>query len=107
MNLKTTFLILCVLGALLPLSQFMPWVIENGLDVQLFFKELFSTKIGGFFGMDVIVSAVVLFVFIFAEGKRLQMEKLWLPALATLSVGVSLGLPLFLYLRQVQIESNT
>ena len=42
MNLKTTFLILCVLGTLLPLSQFMPWVIENGLDVQLFFKELFS-----------------------------------------------------------------
>ncbi len=107
MNLNMTFLILCVLGALLPLSQFIPWVIENGLDVQLFFQELFSTKIGGFFGMDVIVSAVVLFVFIFAEGKRLQMEKLWLPVLATLSVGVSLGLPLFLYMRQMKIESNT
>ncbi len=107
MNLNMTFLILCVLGALLPLSQFIPWVIENGLDVQLFFQELFSTKIGGFFGMDVIVSAVVLFVFIFAEGKRLQMEKLWLPVLATLSVGVSLGLPLFLYMRQMKIESKT
>ncbi len=107
MILNMTFLILCVLGALLPLSQFIPWVIENGLDVQLFFQELFSTKIGGFFGMDVIVSAVVLFVFIFAEGKRLQMEKLWLPVLATLSVGVSLGLPLFLYMRQMKIESNT
>ncbi len=107
MILNMTFLILCVLGALLPLSQFIPWVIENGLDVQLFFQELFSTKIGGFFGMDVIVSAVVLFVFIFAEGKRLQMEKLWLPVLATLSVGVSLGLPLFLYMRQMKIESKT
>lgn len=107
MNLKKTYLILCVLGTLLPLSQFVPWFVENGLNVSLFFQELFSTKIGGFFGIDVIVSAVVLFVFIFAEGKRLQIPKLWLPVIATLSVGVSLGLPLFLYMRQKAIESKT
>ena len=107
MNLKTIYLILCVLGALLPLSQFIPWVIENGLDVPLFFQDLFSTKIGGFFGMDVIVSAVVLFVFIFSEGKRLEISSLWIPVVATLSVGVSLGLPLFLYMRQSKIERKT
>ncbi len=107
MNLKTIYLILCVLGALLPLSQFVPWVIENGLDVSLFFRDLFSTKIGGFFGMDVIVSAVVLFVFIFSEGKRLEISNLWIPVVATLSVGVSLGLPLFLYMRQSKIERKT
>jgi len=106
MNLKVTYLILCVLGALLPLSQFVPWVIENGLNMPLFFQELFSTKIGGFFGMDVIVSAVILFVFIFAEGRRLQIPNLWFPVVATLSIGVSLGLPLFLYMRQSQLESK-
>ena len=107
MNIKATFLILCVLGILLPLSQFVPWVIDNGLNMPLFFQELFSTKVGGFFGMDVIVSAVVLFVFIFAEGRRLGMPNLWIPVVATLSVGVSLGLPLFLYMRQSKIEKNT
>ena len=107
MNLRAIFLILCILGTLLPLYQFMPWVIEHGLDLQLFFEELFSTRIGGFFGVDVIVSAVVLFVFIFAEGKHLKMKKLWLPVLATLSIGVSLGLPLFLYMRQTKIEGKT
>ena len=107
MNIKATFLILCVLGTLLPLSQFVPWVIDNGLNMPLFFQELFSTKVGGFFGMDVIVSAVVLFVFIFAEGRRLGMPNLWIPVVATLSVGVSLGLPLFLYMRQSKIEKNT
>ncbi len=107
MNLKTIFLILCVLGALLPLSQFASWVFENGIDVSLFFQDLFSTKIGGFFAMDVIVSVVVLFVFIFAEGRRLEIPNLWLPVVATLSVGVSLGLPLFLYMRQRKIERKT
>jgi hypothetical protein len=106
MNLKTIFLILCVPGTLLPLSQFAPWMIQNGFNIPLFFQELFSTNIGGFFGMDVIVSAVALFVFIYSEGKRQKMTLLWIPVVATLSVGVSLGLPLFLYMRQRAIEAN-
>ncbi len=106
MNLKTTFLLLCVPGILLPLSQFMPWFVDNGLNIPLFFEELFSTRISAFFGMDVIVSAVVLFVFILAEGKRLKLPDLWLPVVATLTVGVSFGLPLFLYMRQKEIESK-
>ncbi len=106
MNLKTTYLILCILGALLPLLLFIPWVLENGLDFPLFFTELFSTRIGGFFGMDVIVSAVVLLIFVLSEGKRLDMSNLWLPIAATLCIGVSLGLPMFLYMRQKQIENG-
>ena len=105
--MKNILLILCILGVLLPFSQFIPWVLEHGLNIPLFIKELFSTKIGAFFGMDVIVSALVLLLFIFHEGKKLNMKKLWLPALSTLSVGVSLGLPLFLYLRLRHIEKNT
>ena len=104
MNYRIIYLTLCFLGTLLPLSQFVPWVLDNGLHMPLFFQELFSTKVGSFFGMDVIVSAVVLFVFIFAEGKRLNMKKLWLPIVATLLIGVSLGLPLFLYMRQKQLS---
>jgi FtsH-binding integral membrane protein len=54
--------------------------------------------------LDVIVSAVVLICFIQTEGKRLGIRLLWLPTLAVLLVGVSLGLPLFLYLRQLQLD---
>lgn len=106
MNLKIIFAALCVLGILLPFSQFVPWLLEHGLDFSLFFNELFSTKIGGFFGMDVIVSAITLLVFILVEGRRLNMNHLWLPIVATFSVGVSLGLPLFLLLRQIKIEKG-
>ena len=92
-------------GAVLPLSQFIPWVAEHGLNIPLFLQELFSTRIGGFFGMDVIVSAIVLIYFILFEGRRRQTSYLWLPVAATLSVGVSLGLPLFLYMRQRKLET--
>ena len=105
MNRKTVYLIFCVLGIVLPYSQFVPWVIANhGVPMGLFVRELFANHIGGFFGMDVLVSAVVLIFFIRREGKRLGIQRAWLPIVGTLAVGVSLGLPLFLYLRERQME---
>src|SRR5260370_36647041 len=40
-----------------------------------------------------------------SEGKRLGMRLLWLPILGLCTVGVSFGLPLFLYLRERALES--
>ncbi|WP_428241180.1 DUF2834 domain-containing protein [Gynuella sp.] len=106
MKLKYIYAVICLFGTILPFLQFIPWVIENGLDIPLFVQELFSTRIGAFFGLDVIVSAVALFVFIYTESKRIQMPYFWVPMLATLSVGVSLGLPWFLYMRLVHLEKR-
>jgi hypothetical protein len=103
MKPKTLYLALCVLGTVLPYTQFVPFLRHHGLDVDLFFKQLFSTWVGGFFGMDVIVSSVVLWVFVFVDGRRSQIRHLWAPILANLAVGVSLGLPLFLYMREVRL----
>ena len=101
-TMKTTYLILCVLGVALPYWQFLPWVAANGLNLPLFFHELFANRIGGFFGMDVLVSAVALLVFARSERARIGTAGRWLTLLAVLTVGVSLGLPLLLYLRERQ-----
>ena len=106
MNRKTVYLLFCVLGVVLPYSQFLPWVLENGLPMRLFFQQLFANRIGGFFGMDVLVSAVVLIFFLRRAGKRLGVRHLWLPIAGVLTVGVSLGLPLFLYLREQALEGS-
>ena len=98
------YLICCVLGLILPYSQFVPWLLEYGLNVALFIHELFVNRISAFFAIDVIVSAIVLIWFIQSEGKRLQGRLLWLPTLGTLVVGVSFGFPLFLFLRQVMFD---
>ena len=106
MNRKNIYLFLCVLGVLLPYSQFIPWLIENGLNVPLFVRQLFANRISGFFGLDVLVSAVVLVRFVREEGKRLGMRLLWLPIVGLCAVGVSFGLPLFLYLREQSLEGS-
>jgi uncharacterized protein DUF2834 len=102
---KSIYLVFCVLGVALPYSQFVPWVVaRHGVPMGQFLRELFANRIGGFFGMDVLVSAVVLIFFLRREGKRLGVRHLWLPIVGTFAVGVSLGLPLFLYLREGVLE---
>jgi Protein of unknown function DUF2834 len=105
---KTIYLLLCVLGAVLPYWQFVPWIVaHHGVPMSLFIRELFANRISAFFGMDVIVSAVVLVVFMRVEGSRLGIRRRWLPILALLLVGVSLALPMFLYMREVQSEQGS
>ena len=98
---------LCLPGAALPYAAFLPWFAEHGLDLPRFVAELFSTRIGAFFGWDVIVSAVVLLVFAVAEARRIGWRAVWLTAGATFLVGVSLGLPLLLALRERHAEQRS
>ncbi len=103
---KNVYLILCVLGAAIPYSQFIPWVAENGLHFGLLVRQLFANRISAFFGLDVLVSSVVLVVFMRTEGRLLRIRLRWLPIVALCVVGVSLALPLFLYLRERELESS-
>jgi hypothetical protein len=107
MKLKAIYLVLCVLGTVLPYWYFLPWLAANGPDAGRFFQDLFATRIGGFFGMDVFVSAAVLLTFVRAECSRLGVRASWFPLMAVLTVGVSLGLPLFLYMRELELERRS
>lgn len=106
MRPKSVYLVLCVAGTLLPYSQFIPFLREHGLDARLFVEQLFANRISSFFGMDVLVSSVVLWVFVYLEGRRAGVRHLWAPVAANLAVGVSLGLPLFLYMREARLEES-
>ena len=102
MRPKNLYLGLCVIGTVLPYSQFIPFLHEHGLDPRAFLDQLFATYIGGFFAWDVIVSSVVLWIMVGVEGRRAGLGRRWLPIVANLAVGVSLALPLFLYMREAR-----
>ena len=102
--MKTLYLIAAVLGTVLPVSQLIPFLQTHGLDLKLFFAFLFANNVSGFFGMDVIVSSLVLWLFVFSEGRRFRMRRLWVYVVCNLAVGVSLALPLFLFFRERTLE---
>jgi hypothetical protein len=104
MKMRTIYLVLCLAGTALPYWQFIPWVAQNGLNMRLFFDQLFANAISAFFAMDVIVSAAVLVVFTLHEARDRSLVGRWLPLIALVTVGVSLALPLLLYLRQRKLD---
>jgi hypothetical protein len=104
MRLRHFYLGLCVLGLVLPNASFLPWVATHGLSVRLFLHDLFVNGVSTFFGLDVLISALVVCGFVLVEGRRLRLPRRWLPIAAVCLVGVSLGLPLFLYQRQVHLD---
>lgn len=99
-----TYLWLCIVGTILPYVPFVAFLSQNGLNLSLFFEELFSNYISSFFALDLILTSLVFWAFLFWEGSRLEM-KFWVYVVCHLSVGLSLAFPLFLLMRQRKLES--
>ena len=97
--MKAVYFLFCVVGTLLPLSQFAGWLVAHGLDIPLLLRHAVETPISAFAWADVLVTGLTVAVFVMVEGQRLGMRRPWL-ALLGLSVGPSLALPLFLLLRE-------
>ena len=97
--MKAIYLGLCVLGTVLPTPN-SSHSFKDGLNAALSGAAR-ATRIGGFFGMDVVVSSVVLWVFVRA-GAQAGMRHLGSDRGD--SRRGSLGLPLFLYLRERRLQ---
>ncbi|MDR2338949.1 MAG: DUF2834 domain-containing protein [Deltaproteobacteria bacterium] len=100
------FLGLAFLGAVAPYA-FLGQLIATGKfnlhDVRL---EALANPVSSYLAAVVLVTMLATWVFIVMEGRRLRMSGLWLPFLATLLIGVSCGLPLFLFMRKISMDKR-
>lgn len=97
--------VMCVLGTVLPYSALVAWGVENGgLDLTAMTAEIMRSRLSTFAWLDVLVSGAVLIWFMLHEGRRLSLSGLWMPVAGTCLVGVSLGLPLFLLMRERELR---
>lgn len=96
------YLVLALLGIALPYGALVPWLLENGLDLGLVVEQASANPISTMAWLDVVVAAVTLIVFITVDGQRSEVKGRLFPILGTLTVGVSFGLPLYLYLKESQ-----
>lgn len=91
---------LAFLGTAVPYSAFLSFLREHGPSPAVFLDQLFANDVSAFFGWDVLLSSGVVIAFVLVEGRRLGMKGLWIYVAGNLLVGVSLALPLFLYVRE-------
>jgi hypothetical protein len=99
------YLLLALIGALIPYFHFGPWLLEHGLDMRLFFRQVHANRVSEFFAADVVVSAAVVLIFLIYERRKLH-GLWWVPLLALLIFGVSVSLPVLLYLRDGNTSAN-
>ena len=100
------YLLLSVAGFSLPYSQLIPFLTANGLDLPLFWSQLFANQISTFFAFDLFVSSVVFWIFVFKEGTRLRLKFLLIYVVLNLIVGLSFALPLFLWVRSRHLATE-
>ena len=93
------YLILAILGFILPYSQLVSFLANNGLDLSLFWSQLSANRISTDFAFDLAISSIVFWVFVFVEGKRINLKFPWLYVVLNLVIGLSFALPLFLWMR--------
>ncbi|PSL20202.1 DUF2834 domain-containing protein [Shimia abyssi] len=97
--LRLVFLGLAIWGAVHPMIYFGPWILENGLDLQRLVAEWKVSQATTGLYWDLVIAAIALSVWILAE---VAVRRNWLALLAipaTFLIGVSCGLPLYLFLR--------
>jgi len=105
-NRKTIYLTLAFIGLLVPYYFLFEFLGANGLDIPLLIQQLFANNISTFFAVDLVISIIVFWIYMIAEANKLEMENWWLYLLASLTVGLSFALPLFLYFRELKLYST-
>ncbi len=104
--MKHLYLALAVAGTLIPYTAILPWFAQYGLDAPRFIQEMFQAGVPRMFSLDLILSALVLFVMAVRTHKK-GVPHTWVILPSTVIVGVSLGLPLLLYLEARHDERAT
>ena len=94
--MKKVYLVLCVLGIVLPYYHLIHFLIEHNGSMDGFFAQLFATHPMAMISMDITVAASAFSVFLIHQWrtKKLKITKYFV---CLFMVGFSLALPLYLY----------
>ncbi len=103
--LKNFYLVCAIIGTIIPWLFFTHFFSTEGVNLPLFLSSLFANGAAGGFSADVLISMLVFWVWSFIDAKRHHISRWWLVLPASFLVGLSLALPLYLYMREVVISA--
>ena len=97
--LRATYLAFAVVGALWPMAKLWPWLMQNGPDPFALISAWTADAPNAALFTDIAIAASVFSIWVIAE-TRVRRNWLALCAIpACFLVGLSFGLPLYLFLR--------
>lgn len=97
--MRALFLLLAIWGTIHPMSYFIAWFRDNGFDLMAMVDAWHANAASSGLVWDLTIAAIALTFWVIVECVQ---RKFWIGLLAipaTFCIGVSCGLPLYLYLR--------
>ena len=97
--MKKLFLVLCILGVILPYYQLYYFLLENNWSMSGFWADIYSNHAISMITMDITVAATSFLVFIIYKfyNKKIDGRSFIKYMLSLFLVGFSLSMPLYLY----------
>lgn len=97
--MRMIFLALAVWGALHPMYYFISWFNANGYDLMAMVDAWHANAASSGLVWDLTIAAIALTIWVIAEAVKTRQWSRLIAIPATFCIGVSCGLPLYLYLR--------
>ena len=102
--MKKIYLVLLIIGAAIPLNYFILFINEYGFDFTMMVRQLLSNNITRFFTSGLLLASITFLYFMYIESKKHKIYTWWICVIAIFTMGLSLALPLFLYIREDYID---
>ncbi|MCY4265914.1 MAG: DUF2834 domain-containing protein [Gammaproteobacteria bacterium] len=93
--MKTVYLILACIGAVMPWWFFFEFFSSNGADAPLFIGSLLANGAVGGFTADLVISSVAFWLFMFSRSDHGPAP--WIFIVLNLGIGLSFALPSYLW----------
>ncbi len=104
--MKTIYLAMAIIGAIIPCLFFFQFIQLNGLDIPAFISALFVNGAAGGFSADLLLSSFVFWILMFQQLKKRNAPKPWLFIALNLGIGLSCALPAYLYAAKTRKSAN-
>ena len=98
-NKRTFYLVMMVVGTVGPWFYFAQFFADTGLGMGGFIAALFVNDASGGATVDLVLSSLVFWVWSFADARGRGVRHWWIVVPANLAIGLSLALPLYLWMR--------
>ncbi|MGJ8557641.1 MAG: DUF2834 domain-containing protein [Sulfitobacter geojensis] len=102
--LRMVYLALAAWGAVHPMYYFIAWFRENGFDIMGMLDAWHANAAASGLVWDLTIAAITLTVWILAEVAVRRNWRALIAIPATFCIGVSCGLPLYLFLRTAPVK---
>ncbi len=98
--MKKLYLLLAVIGAIIPYFFFFQFFQAEGINISAFVSALFVNGAAGGFTTDVLLSSFIFWLFMFKQVKESNGPKPYLFIVLNLAIGLSCALPAYLYAKE-------